>query len=149
MRVLNRCASEYKFDDNDGNGCKWCGYLMLYSPATTYGEYNVIGMMFRFTFHELYARRILPVTHGLFEKGLMKATKIAIDFVWNHTKVPDTFLLSGNCTRSTAMFAYVTGISERKTEKSSQKNSLLKDMQTHSLLFSSPACSVSASYISS
>lgn len=88
------------------------GLVLLYSPTATYGEHNVVRVMFRFSFHKLNAGRVLPMTHGLLEQSLVQSTEVAIDFIGYHSVVPDSFLLSRYSSGQATMFTHKTKLTE-------------------------------------
>lgn len=53
-------------------------------------------MLARHSLNKLDASKIFPVSHSLFEESFMRARKISIDFIRNHTVIPDA-LLSCRC----------------------------------------------------
>lgn len=47
--------------------------------------------------HELDAREVLPVPHGLLEQGLVGAAEVAINLVRDHAILPNTFFAVRRC----------------------------------------------------
>lgn len=63
----------------------------------TFCEDDIIQMFVR-PFHELDARVVFPVTHGLLEESTMISAKIALDLVWNDSQVPESLSSGSGCT---------------------------------------------------
>lgn len=70
-------------------------YIYMALPAWTYGECNEVLVIGYAALHKLYARKVLPMSHGLFEECFVSSTKVSINLIRNHTIVPDTLLFGG------------------------------------------------------
>lgn len=54
-------------------------------------------MVVQVALDELDAREVLPVAHRLFEQGFVGAAEVAVDFVGNHSVIPDSFFAGSGC----------------------------------------------------
>ena len=64
-------------------------------PAGAFGEDDEMRMIDG-ALDEFHASEVLPVTHGLFEEGLVGAREVGVDFVRNDAVVPNA-ILTGRC----------------------------------------------------
>lgn len=76
-------------------------------------------MLQRRALHELDARDVLPVPHGLLEEGLVGAAEVSVDLVGDHAEVPDTLLTRGGRSCNAPM-RFVPLVSERLVRRNNQ-----------------------------
>lgn len=71
--------------------------IKIILPTRSFREDNVIFMHVRISFHKLDTGEVLPMSHGLFEEGLVSSAEVAVDLVWYDAVVPDSFFAIGSC----------------------------------------------------